>query len=320
MAEAFFRREGKYAGHNELTGEGGYFSPYEVGDEPRYHVMPAYEIRNQIGKEFTISWKANNEGLNDKEFVIPKKGIRIMAIGDSFTEGVGATSDSTFPKQLSSILEDSLSVSVEVWNCGFSASDPVFEFWLFNDKLLKYNPDMVIVSINSTDVNELETRGGFERFGSDSTIHYKEAPWFEPLYAQSFLVRRILHDCFNYTWQLIPAEEEKQIEQVAISNLTSAIDSFTKVCSDKKIQLLIVFHPFLGEIILPKNYRINPLIEYCENNNIAFVDVRKQFHQTGIDSSNAASLFWKLDGHFNNRGYNCLAKSIWKKVGEEICR
>jgi lysophospholipase L1-like esterase len=314
IAEIIFRMNGKYASYNEITGMGSYTSPFAVGSEEPYHIVSPHTVHEQTGTEFTMRWTANNEGLNDSDFVVPKKGVRILALGDSFTEGVGATPDSTFPKQLSLLLKDSLAYATEVWNCGYSGSDPVYEFHLLKDKLLKYNPDMVVVTINSTDINEATVRGGFERFKCDGTVHYHKPPWFEPLYRKSYVTRRIVHDYFKYNWQFIRQTEEKHTEDMAVEQLITAIDSFKQLCETKNIKLLVVFHPFCYELTTGNNYRISPLIAYCENKQIPYADVRKRFFELGIDSSNASALYWKTDMHHNNKGYNYFVKSIGQQV------
>lgn len=85
-----------------------------------------------------------------------------MCLGDSFTECMGSTGDSTF-EHLLAWGNDSL----EVMNCGMAGSDPFFEYKLFEDKLLKYKPDDVFVFVNVSDIFDVMTRGGFERFRTD---------------------------------------------------------------------------------------------------------------------------------------------------------
>ncbi len=86
LAEMGFRYNGKYFSYTERTNTSHYVSPYNAQYETWYHVFPAHSVINKPGKEFTVSWTANNEGLNDHDFLVAKKGIRIIVLGDSFIE------------------------------------------------------------------------------------------------------------------------------------------------------------------------------------------------------------------------------------------
>ena len=160
LAEIYFRMEGRYASYSERIGTSGYVSPFDATGKKCDYTAPPFYNFNYKQNEFNTAWRANNEGFKDKVFIVPKKRIRIMLLGDSFTEGIGADNDSSLPKQLSYILDDSFATPFEVWNCGMSGSDPVFEFRTFQDKLLRYAPDMVTVVINASDITDVITRGG----------------------------------------------------------------------------------------------------------------------------------------------------------------
>jgi len=326
IAETALRFLGIYTTYPEKTGTGGYVSPYTSAQPSWYHVYLPHEHLERNGNEFTISWNANNEGLKDVDFTVPKKKIRLMVLGDSFVEGVGASNDSSLPKQLSYLLADSFEQPTEVWNCGISGSDAVYEYRLFKDKLLKYRPDMAVVVINKSDIYDAVIRGGFERFNRDGTVKNNAGPWFEPLYAHCYLVRLIVHNLFKYNWEFIPPSRLQKTEQAACDNLIAAIDSFDRAGKENNIRLLIVFHPitmkpekgFDGKPVRVPLYHVEPLIRHCENKMIPFVEAGEQFSKMGIDSADFERLLWKQDRHFKNRGYYYFAKSIWKKVTEQL--
>jgi hypothetical protein len=204
-----------------------------------------------------------------------------------------------------------------VWNCGIGGSDIIFEYVLFRDKLLKYKPDLVIVTVNNTDIGETMLRGGFERFHKDGTTHYRKAPWFEPLFAHSFLVRRVVFDVFHYNWQFIRANEEQGVHDSAVAELMSAVDSFAILSGEKKFRLLFDFHPMQAELQKREAYFAERFIAHCREHGYEYVDSREQFYKMGIDTTNAASLYWSEDGHFNGKGYNYLAKTVWRRLETE---
>ena len=85
-------------------------------------------------------------------------------MGDSFTEGVGTTEDSTWLKQLEHMLnaDPHRFYDYTTLNGGAHGSDLIFSYELLSGCLLKYHPDMVILNLNSTDIGDIVTRGTAE--------------------------------------------------------------------------------------------------------------------------------------------------------------
>jgi hypothetical protein len=317
--ELILRYSGRYNTYTERTHTGGYVSPFEIGYiKTWYRVHSPHEKITYKNSEFSASWITNNEGLNDLDFGMPKKGKRILVIGDSFVEGSGAGSnDSSYPRQLGHIIQDSLSPA-EVWNCGVGGSDLFFEYILLRDRLLKYIPDIVIVTINNTDIYETIIRGGFERFGHDGKTHYKENPWFEPAFAHSHIARAIVLDALHYDWSFRQRNQEQRSNDSAKLLLCTAMDSFSVLCADQNIKLFFVFHPMQNEMAITGKYFANAQIAHCIKHHYYYVDARDQFYEMGIDSASAGSIYWQNDGHFNSLGYHYLALSVWNVIADKI--
>lgn len=81
--------------------------------------------------------------------------------------------------------------NVQTINAGVGGSDPVYEVALYRDKLVANKPDLVVLTINSTDFMDIVSRGGFERFHADGTAGKGSPPW-EWLYASNHLCRMIM--------------------------------------------------------------------------------------------------------------------------------
>lgn len=318
LAEIILRAMGMYATYLERTDTGGYVSPFDVAyGGSWYRVHPPNEKVHYANNEFSESWVTNNEGFDDKNFLTTDTSKKIIVIGDSFTEGSGAVNDSSYPSQLRYIIDSTLP-GTEVWNCGVGGSDLFFEYVLFRDKLLKYKPEMLIVTVNNTDIYETMVRGGFERFGKDGKTHYRKGPWFEPLFAHSRLVRGIVLDVCHYDWSFTQKGQEQQLHDSAIAEMCYALDSFNVLCKAEHVQLLFVFHPMQNELEKKEKYFAGPQMAYCREKGYGYIDTREAFYKMGIDTANAGSLYWPVDGHFNNKGYNYLARSVWKKISGQL--
>ena len=77
-----------------------------------------------------------------------KTSRRVLAIGDSFTEGDGAVVDSCYPVLLGKFLNSpNDSTGYEILNAGTCGSDPVYGYQNLQDRLCNYRPDVVLQTI-----------------------------------------------------------------------------------------------------------------------------------------------------------------------------
>lgn len=313
VLEIFSRISGKHISYAERSADGGsYNSPFETGTNGWDNTPEPNQLIEYHKTEFDTKWLPNNEGLKNKKLALQKTGKRILIFGDSFTEGVGACNDSAYPRILETLIHASLDSTAEIINCGLCASDVFTEYKLFVGKMLKYKPDYVLITFNSTDIYEYTIRGGFERFMGDNQLQYRQSPWFEPLYAHSYLVRRIVHDIFHLDYNFQKTSEYDIINRQAAKELSIAIDSFSQMCSSKQIAFGIIFHPMGNEYPTDSNHYQNlPLINHCQKKQIAYVDENSFLLEHYIDSNNMKSLYWPKDGHYNRKGYEWLARCAY---------
>jgi len=320
-AEIFFRINGKYSTFNEKYGK-PYHSLFESDRKNWYHIYEPHQVTSQALKEYSYSLLANNEGLLDKDFIIAKKphAFRIMVIGDSFVQGMGAVADSSLPKQLETILRSHFGADadIEVWNCGIGNSDPFFEYRLFADRLLKYQPDYVIEVVNFTDISDVMLRGGFKRFNADSSVTYNQPPWFEPLYAKSYLVRSVVHDVFRYNWQFLRPRQEMEARKNSEKMIAGVLSDFETLCSASHIPFLVAFHPGKNETEEKADYSMQSLISYCNAAHIPNFDIRRCMISAGDTGSKAAALYWPIDQHCNRYGYQVFAQCLSAPVAQYL--
>lgn len=114
---------------------------YQPDDPRRYRIAPGFRGRITNQAEFDTEVVTNREGLRGPE-VGPKPGLRILAIGDSFTFGVGARQDETWPARLEKRMPN-----VQVLNAGapgFGVPDEVAWFEAYGVEL---QPDAVVVAV-----------------------------------------------------------------------------------------------------------------------------------------------------------------------------
>ncbi|MBF0486103.1 MAG: SGNH/GDSL hydrolase family protein [Candidatus Omnitrophica bacterium] len=122
---------------------------------PQYLFTPSSSFRSlsSVPGEFDYTAHINRFGYRGKDFPIEKtKGtLRIFAVGDSFTFGVGSSDEET----ISALLEKDLQAEgfrVEVVNAGIGGTSPVTNYVNLRDIHLKYQPDMVVYFFDLTDL------------------------------------------------------------------------------------------------------------------------------------------------------------------------
>lgn len=180
-----------------LKVENNYLINFEPSNVPTQDkLMPNKKVFKK-NAEFTTSYIANNEGLRDSNFDTLKNKYRIITIGDSFTEGIGATNDSTWQKQLNKKINENGNVLTEIYNAGILGSDPILENILLKTRLLKYKPDLVLLTINDSDIYDIEVRGGFNRFNENNKLNIKKKPFWSFLF-HSRLIRLINLAFFDF--------------------------------------------------------------------------------------------------------------------------
>ncbi len=189
LVEIALRYSALFYTYPEVTGKP--YTSYYNQELPTWYPFwtpnSSFEFDN---RDFKYPYKINSLGFRGEEIQtdVPDSVNHIIVLGDSFAEGAGAPADSSWPELLQIFL-DSAGILNEVTNAGISGSDPFFEYVFYRDKLKSVHPDYLIVSINSTDIQDYILRGGFERFHDDSSTHYRKGPWYEFLYINSHLVR-----------------------------------------------------------------------------------------------------------------------------------
>ena len=246
--EMGLRLSGRYKTHSErVTGE--YQNDWNRENGDWYWTWGPNHTFDYIQKEFTYTNRMNSEGV--REFELYGEGsedtIRIITIGDSFTEGDGAPYDSAYPRFIEyhlNNLEKGKRV-YQVYNAGVCGSDPFYYYTLLRDRLLKYHPQLVIVALNSGEIEDILFRGGMERFHADGSTKYKKGPWFEPLFRKSHLVRFFVQS-FGYNEQLIKPESKAM--QEAISRMAESIELLAQLCDSNDTDVVFFTYPMPYQI------------------------------------------------------------------------
>lgn len=285
---------------------GRYMSPYRTNQ--RYWIDKRTYNFYLTSPEFKYYRKLNNEGFSDKnwDFDKIKHKYRILTLGDSFTEGDGADADSTWQRFLERKLNDT---SIFIMNAGVCGSDPVFEYYLLTHRLIKYKPHLVIITINHSDIFDIAIRGGFERFQGNEVV-FKKAPWWEPIYAISFISRLIFR--LRYDSNLLDKNKKFDYGYYSSLIIAESIKKFLDFGKYHSVKFLFVFTPGQGE--LKKRIHLwKILVKKLEKNRIPVCDLYQYYLQQNV-TNHLSEYYWTIDGHHNAAGYKLMSEGILQAI------
>lgn len=316
LIEVYYRLTKQHETYLESIGA-GYYSGYNAILPSWYRIRAANDSFVPANVDFEYPFVTNSWGIRERP-IEPKPDtvLRILITGDSYTEGMGAPYDSTWPRLLEKKL-NAHGYKVEVINAGFAGSDLFYDYVSYRDSFAKLQPDLVIASLNSSDYTDYLLRGGLDRFHADGTTHYRKAPWYELLFRFSRLFRAVLYKYNNFPFQGIFATEQ-QIEQEYI-NANIALDTTIALYKAKAAQngagFISIIHIIPSEIKNGEAHlnqyglaKLDSLANTLSNADVNSINICMPMAAAYGDK--LPVYYHLIDGHYNARGYNIMAQII----------
>lgn len=266
-------------------------------------------------KEFAFYRRFNSDGLPDVQHKAEKDStvFRVMALGDSFTEGEGTPQDSTWINFLKyRTLAEYPAQQFEFFNAGISGSDPFYSYLLLQDKLLKYYPDLVLYTINTTDISDYLYRNGFERFRGGDSVVYNKPPRWEWLYAYSYLSRLFIHGILGYDKHFVKVSALKERTTKALNALHEVALKFDSLGKSHNFTTVVVLHPQYIETV-SNQYISDTFAQTFKNDSTLLVaDILDYFRKIKICSQDSVdAYYWPVDRHHNTKGYKIFADGVF---------
>lgn len=307
------------------SNNGRFVSPYAINENSWYLLREKNAVDNYNQAEFDYEIRTNSLGFRDVEHPLAKEPgeYRILAIGDSFTEGQGAPFDQTGLSVLDgnlNALNDAHRYRVMV--AGVAGSDPFYQYRLLLDQLLVYQPDLVMMISNGSDVIDVMRRGGEERFLPDGRVRGVEPPmpavaW---LYEHSHFARFILSEVFDYTYLMVTKSERGRRVAAAQEKMTALILKLDRLLQDQGIEFVLVVLPDQREVerdTYDDMRDLQGLVDFARANGVATIEVKPYFvERVTSGDSKLADLYWPKDFHFTPLGYRYMGEAIQQGLCE----
>jgi lysophospholipase L1-like esterase len=319
--------------YDEQLGFKRYTSTYAQGYKYGYDEFDNWvSLPNTSGVHENIDFKYevsyNSYGFRNAELdrdQLKKKNV-VVIIGDSFTEGNGAPQDSTMP----ALLERKLKGRFQVINAGVAGSDPIYGYKLFQTVLQKFDPEVIILAINISDIIDVMCKKGFDRFFPDGKVIYHSSPKWEFFYANSRILRILFVQIFKIDPYLLISESQKDARfKIAYLDIKESIRRFSEYAERNNKKLIVVYTPHLFEfenaqskMHLDDTFGEALKQDAAAGNLAASVVFLKDtiIKYQLFDTADLYRYYWKHDYHFKPIGYDIwaqvIADDITKSVGE----
>lgn len=301
--------------------KGGFVSAYSCNDKTWFHTWLPNSKHMLRASEFSYPRTTNSLGYSDIEPRLNKdtNEIRIMTIGDSFTEGDGAPFDSSYPQLLKSIIQSNHpSANLSLINAGACGSDLYYDYTAYKLGLEKYKPDVVFFMVSTSDLKDIFCRGGKERFKPDGTVSYKKAPWPEPIVAVS-VVSRILFIPF-YNRGFIPRWGYKKQLASEIERITRLMQELNDMAKASGSRIVILLKPEIQECRAGKyEPDYTPIIEAGDIlSNVRVCNLLSYYNNSNACGDNAYKYYWRINKHHNSNGYKLMAEGAYATIAPVI--
>lgn len=267
-------------------------------------------VRRQTVPEYSVEERLNSEGVRDVDHRVakPPGTYRVLLVGSSFTAGVGVEFSDSYSQVLARLLAPR---GVEVIVAGVAGSDPVFFHQLIARRLLKYEPDLVVVTVNDADVFDVLVHGGMDRFDEDGFVVPPPAPLLEPIYRRSHLVRAFLEEVLDFNFLLLSqAERDRRYDQT-VPVIAEALDAIRALGEAEGFELLVVNNPSLRKLHkkTSDDTDLAALPGLLAERGIRYLDLREHF-QAAIPRGEEADYYWPIDRHYKAPGYAIMAETV----------
>ncbi|MBN1880294.1 SGNH/GDSL hydrolase family protein [bacterium] len=148
--------------------------PYEL--TPNHQYEWKYGPRRLFDRGFSIPVRINEMGFRDDPVILPKPEgtIRILAVGDSFTWGLGVAEEDCWVEQLEWMLQKQTTRKVDVINTGVGSWNTEVEAAFLQGRGMALDPDAVILGFLINDFRATDTGYAIDDRGYLVT-RYKDA-------------------------------------------------------------------------------------------------------------------------------------------------
>lgn len=279
------------------------------------HSLPNIVHRDQK-PEFDFTYQLDSYGNNNcKTCNRTDALVSIVTLGDSYTFGIGARANKSWPNQLDSLFEEN-HLKVGICNISTSGSDPLYMFNIYGEWRAQGLPgDILLVTLNSSDAKDVVVRGGINRYQQGMTYDKGNEKWL-PYYASSLIYRMYMQKVKDIEpYLLVKRDEVDPLYMSAFDNLFMTMIQFDQLAKQHNKQVVFVFNPGYHEV-LENRLLLNDIVNEARNFKFHVIDLLPAFVREYKRTNNVFDFFWEKDFHNNEAGYRIWAEEVYKYLME----
>lgn len=292
-----------------------------------YENRPGAERRveyrdTEDGEPRVVLHRVNGQGFRGPEVAQskPPGTYRIACLGDSHTFGTGVAEHETWPVQLQALLERRTpELRVEVLNCGVSAYDTEREVILLRERVLKFDPDLVLLQFHVNDVgarNALGWKSPPDDWLLDLS-HPRRGGWIGRLRSTSTLA----HWCLDRLHAYRGARDEAGLSMDGYApnspgwlKVRTSLRAARDLTEERSVAFAVVLFPYLLRVgpHLSSHAAFEQVADLCRREGIPYLDAENAFE--GVDATEMR--VHVHDFHANARAYGIFARAVDQWLAE----
>jgi lysophospholipase L1-like esterase len=235
----------------------------ETAENPKIgHVHKPNANAHLMGVDFST----NSDGFRDEEYSIERnQNYRIAVLGDSLTVGWGVEKEDTYEVLLEQMLSETR--PTEMINTGHGNYNTSQQVNLFRDRVLKYNPDKVVLFYFINDAEVTPTRSGWSWLGKSRAITFI---WSR---TRGLLTRTDPGQTFESFYSDLYVDGEPGFE-----TMKDAFLELRGITEERGIELQVILIPELHDLVnYPFDGVYNKVADFLAANDIDYLNLTDSF-------------------------------------------
>jgi len=301
--------------------------PYEL--TPNHNYFWKYGPQRLFDPGFSISVKINSSGYRDEEVKNPKpsNSYRILAIGDSFTWGLGVEAEDSWVEQLQSMLNDSRirnpvfqDKRIEIINTGVGSWNTEVEYAFLKNKGIKLEPDAVILGFLSNDFRagntdfKIDERGFLTTESEGNTLLHLQSLLYEEE-ASKNIFRKLIESSHAIRWasgRRMRTEKQKLMvfnDKNSHTRTLAALEGIYNITKQAGIPFYVCIFPYVADVVpSAEKADLDIIAKHCRLLNIPALRMENAL------SGHTATKLWvhPKDHHPNATAHKLYAEYIQK--------